>query len=60
MINVKRWAFALFTSALIAAIVGIIVIPAAFAQRGYMACGGEWLLVLLSFVASLWVLTGNE
>lgn len=59
MTSMKRWAFALFTSAFIAAIVGIIVIPAAFAQRGYMAVGGEWILILVSFVTSMWCLTEN-
>jgi hypothetical protein len=36
--------------------VGLLVIPAAFAERGYWGIGGEWLLVLITFVGSLWFL----
>lgn len=31
-------------------------IPAAWAERGYAAIGGEWLLVICVFLGALWVL----
>lgn len=30
------------------------VIPAAYAERGYSAVGGEWLLIVLTFVAVMY------
>ena len=58
--RMKYWLFAVFTSAIVAAMVGIVVVPAAYTQRGYMAVGGEWLLILLTFVLTLWCVTGKE
>lgn len=54
-IRVKRRAFEiafhLVLALLGAAAVASWAIPAAFAERGYSAVGGEWLLVILTFVA---------
>jgi hypothetical protein len=30
------------------------VIPAAYAERGYSAVGGEWLLIILTFLAVMY------
>ena len=50
----------IMTAAAIAAMVGLLVIPAAFAERGYWGVGGEWLLVMVTFVGSLWFLWGDQ
>lgn len=58
--RIKHWLFAVFTSAVVAALVGVVVVPAAYAHRGYTAYGGEWLLILLTFVGVLWCVTGKD
>lgn len=58
--TIKRWAFAVFTSVVVAAVIGVLVVPAAYMERGYWAIGGEWLLVLVAFVLTMWGLLGNE
>lgn len=54
--TIKGVLFRLFTATVIAAGVGVLLIPAAYAERGYWAIGGEWLCVVLLWVAALWVL----
>ena len=55
VIRVKRRLFEIvfhFVLALLgAAAVASWAVPAALAERGYQAIGGEWLLVILTFVA---------
>ena len=55
VIRVKRRMFEIvfhFVLALLgAAAVASWAVPAALAERGYQAIGGEWLLVILTFVA---------
>lgn len=57
---IKRWIYYIFTAAVCAALIGALAVPAAYAERGYWAIGGEWLLVLLSFVSALWLMGGRE
>lgn len=58
MIRVKRklleLTFRMVISAMASAAVASWVIPAAYAERGYSAVGGEWLLIVLTFVAVLY------
>ena len=55
VIRVKRRIFEIvfhFVLAVLgAAAVAIWAVPAALVERGYQAIGGEWLLVILTFVA---------
>lgn len=54
--TIKGFLFRVFTATVIAAALGVLLIPAAYHERGYMAIGGEWLCVILAWVAALWVL----
>lgn len=47
-----RVVFAIIPAALIAYIVALWAIPAAYAQRGYYAIGGEWCLIVTTFAVT--------
>lgn len=53
--QIAEVAFHLLLSALGAVAVASWAIPAAYAERGYHAIGGEWLLVILTFIAIFYV-----
>lgn len=40
------WLFEVFAAAAIGAIPAVIIVPIALGKRGYVAFGGEWLVVL--------------
>lgn len=44
-------------SVISSALVGMQVIPYALKERGYVAIGGEWILVIGSFFVMYWALT---
>lgn len=44
-------------STILAALVGIKAIPYALEERGYVAFGGEWVLVICSFFVTYIILT---
>ncbi len=46
-----------FISVILAALVGIQVMPYVLKERGYFAIGGEWILVILSFFVTYRSLT---
>ena len=52
--------FHVLISALGAFAVAVWAVPVAYAQRGYYAIGGEWLLVILTFVAVLYATEVQE
>lgn len=54
--TIKGVLFRIFTATVVAAGIGVLLIPAAYNERGYMAIGGEWLCVILAWVAVLWAL----
>ena len=58
LIRVKRklleFAFRICISVMASVAVASWVIPAAYAERGYSAVGGEWLLIVLTFVAVMY------
>lgn len=49
--NLFRAALSALPASIIAYLVGLWAIPAAMAERGYHAIGGEWLLVVLTWIA---------
>ena len=53
--QIAEVAFHLLLSALGAVAVALWAIPAAYAERGYSAVGGEWLLVAVTFIAVFWL-----
>lgn len=58
LIHVKRRVFEILFHIVLAVMAAFAVaswvVPAAFAERGYSAVGGEWLLVILTFVAVIY------
>jgi hypothetical protein len=38
-------------------LVSLWALPAAYAQRGYFAVGGEWILIIAAFGATYWAIT---
>ncbi len=61
MKTIKKWAFALITAAVVASLLGAILIPMAAAERGCTgAVGGEWLAIVLTWIGTLWLMTGEE
>lgn len=52
--RVMEIAFHILLAALSAFAVASWAVPAAYAERGYSAVGGEWLLVVLTFIAVIY------
>ena len=53
-------AFRIVISAMASVAVASWVVPAAYAERGYSAVGGEWLLVIVTFVAVMFFTGEHE
>lgn len=49
-------AFELVVSAALAATTAVIVLPIAYRERGYIAYGGEWLLIAIVFCAAYYAI----
>ncbi len=52
---IAEFAFHLLLAFLGAFAVASWAVPAAYAERGYSAVGGEWLLVAVTFIAVFWL-----
>jgi F0F1-type ATP synthase assembly protein I len=46
-------------SSFIAWLISLWAIPAAYAERGYSAVGGEWILIIATFCFTYWAITAQ-
>lgn len=60
MRSIKIWAGRILFASVIAAIIAAVLVPLAYAERGYSAIGGEWLVVVMAWVGCLWFISGGE